>query len=68
MAYTDGITEATDDKNNLYGEERLEALLKKESFPSAQSLVDRILGDATKFSKQSKQTDDISLIAIKYLG
>lgn len=68
MAYTDGITEATDDKNNLYGEERLENLLKKESFPSAQSLVDKILKDVTDFSKQSKQTDDISLIALKYLG
>ena len=68
LAYTDGITEAADEKNNLYGEERLTNLLEQKNFASAGDLIDEILNSVAEFSKNSSQSDDITLISAKYFG
>ena len=68
IAYTDGITEAMDEQNTLYGAERLEDLLKKEKFNSAKDLADSVIENVSVFSGTSNQSDDIALIAVKYKG
>ena len=67
IAYTDGITEAVDKKNNLYGEKRLEKLLEQTDFNSSEVLIDVVLKSVTDFSKTNIQGDDITLIVTKYL-
>lgn len=68
IAYTDGITEATDEKNSLYGSEKLEILLKQQKFDSSKGLIDSVLKSVSEFSRKSSQSDDIALIAAKYLS
>ena len=66
IAYTDGITEAVNERNALYGEKRLEDLLKKEKFSSVKVLVDSVIKNVLVFSGTSNQSDDIALIAVRY--
>ena len=67
-ACTDGITEAVDEQNTLYGEERLEDLLREGEFDSAKKLIDSVIRGVSDFSGTSSQSDDIAVIAVKYTG
>ena len=66
MAYTDGVTEAVDKNNRLYGEKRLENLLSKHRFESEKELLSAVLKDVNDFSKEAYQSDDIALLTLKY--
>ena len=66
IAYTDGITESVNPQNQLYGEEKLENLLKQNSFKSPKEMIAMILKNVEDFSKTNSQSDDITLIAFKY--
>ena len=68
FVYTDGVTEATDSGNNLFGEERLlEALNQcdssdtKDILASVKRSIDTFVGEAPQF-------DDITMMAVKYNG
>ena len=64
--YTDGVTEATDSKNQLYGEERLLSFMSNnialggtELLPSLKLDIDKFVGDAPQF-------DDITMLVLDY--
>jgi len=62
--YTDGVTEAFNDADEEFGEERLlEALRRHRDLPS-QALLQEIVGDVRRFSPRT-QHDDITLIVAK---
>lgn len=63
--YTDGITEAMNEKSELYGEERLAALVESNKSLSPGDLLGAIEKDVRSFEPKSKQHDDITLIIIK---
>lgn len=68
--YTDGVTEALDPKEELFGEDRLEAALNA---PEAQSLkpidlLPRIRAVLSDFAQGAEQADDITMLAITYTG
>lgn len=63
LLFTDGVTEAMDDKGQLYGEERLENLLQKSALSSCEDIVESIFRDVEAFQKI--QNDDITLMACK---
>jgi len=63
--YTDGITEAMDASSELYGAERLEAVVKASKGISAKSILSAIEKDVRMFEPKSKQHDDMTLIVIK---
>ena len=63
--YTDGVTEATDSTNTLYGTDRmLEAL---NSLPGAvpQQLLDVVKGSIGRFVGSAPQFDDITMLAFQ---
>lgn len=63
--YTDGVTEATDSTNTLYGTDRmLEAL---NSLPGAvpQQLLDVVKGSISHFVDSAPQFDDITMLAFQ---
>ncbi len=67
--YTDGITEAFDPNQNLYGNRRLEATLSAmpaNAFPD--TISDRIIQDMRAFEQGFRQTDDITSLCLRYLG
>lgn len=66
--YTDGVTEAFDSQEQLYGEERLESYLQNRSSHSIEAIVLDSIQDVTLFSTGMPQSDDITLMAIRYNG
>ncbi|MCR5151375.1 MAG: SpoIIE family protein phosphatase [Clostridiales bacterium] len=66
--YTDGVTEATDKNNDLFGEERLLDTLNNAEFDTMQDIC-RIVKEAVdEFVGDSPQFDDITMLAFKYIG
>lgn len=66
--YTDGVTEATDSENNLYGEERLLALLNSIGDLSGEEICRAVKADIDAFVGDAPQFDDITMLYLKYNG
>ena len=66
--YTDGVTEATDTNNGLYGEERLNALLDSLHVLSGEEVCRAVKGDIDAFVGDAPQFDDITMLYLKYNG
>ena len=65
VTFTDGVTEACDPDNNLYGEERLEALLATLKGNTAQQVTSAIDNAVNAHANGAEQSDDITIMAIK---
>jgi len=65
FAYTDGITEASNEKDELFGEERLMSALLASSGQSPESLAEKIIRDVRDFSGDVQQSDDITLFMLR---
>lgn len=66
--YTDGVTEATDTNNGLYGEERLNALLNSLHGISGEEICRTVKDDIDAFVGAAPQFDDITMLYLKYNG
>ena len=64
--YTDGVTEATDSENRLYGQERLTAVLEKNSSKHPAELLPLVRADIDAFVGKAPQFDDITMICLEY--
>ncbi|MGN1099036.1 MAG: SpoIIE family protein phosphatase [Christensenellales bacterium] len=64
FVYTDGVTEAVDIGNNLYGENRLKTILSS-SFGTAEELCGIVRADIDQFVKGAEQSDDITMLCVK---
>lgn len=65
VLYTDGVTESMNtDNTEEYGEERLEACIKKHLKMDSQSIMDAVIEDIKAFSDDT-QYDDITMMVIK---
>ena len=63
VLYTDGISEAMNEKNELYGFQRLYEQMKSPC-PGAAAYGQRILGDVKKFVGKRAQSDDMCLVCL----
>lgn len=61
---TDGIVEAIDSNDLLFGEERTQAVARSVRHQSASAIVDAVLGAAQSFSGQSA-VDDMTAVVVK---
>ncbi len=61
VAYTDGVTEATNLDNQEFGEQRLTESLRN-SDGSAKDVLRSVLSAVTDFQGQQQQADDITLV------
>jgi serine phosphatase RsbU (regulator of sigma subunit) len=66
--YTDGVTEATNINDELYGEDRLLALLNANKEASMEELCKLVKEDVFVFAGEAPQFDDITMLALKYCG
>ena len=64
--YSDGISEAINIKNEMYGLERLDRKLNEGINLSAVDTVLNILKEVKKFIGNEPQSDDITMVSIKY--
>ena len=68
FVYTDGIAEATNSNNELYGTDRMLAALNSCGETSAENLVMGLRKDIDSFVKDAPQFDDITMMCFKYFG
>lgn len=64
--YTDGVTEATDKNNGLYGMDRLTAFLGEHSDLTPAELLPKIKEDIDAFVGDAPQFDDITMLCLEY--
>ncbi len=64
--YTDGVTEAMDKDGALFGEERLEDTLKRFTGMNARSTSVGVRRALTDFTLDAEQSDDITMLTIRY--
>ena len=63
--YTDGVTEGADAANEMWGETRLEALLKSAAPSSAHDIATRIVREVRSFEGERGPADDITVLVAK---
>jgi sigma-B regulation protein RsbU (phosphoserine phosphatase) len=64
LLYTDGITEAFSIKEEMFGTERLDKLVKEDNFPSSKVLLDRIIDAVNEFIDGMDLSDDVTMVGI----
>ncbi|HEX5085666.1 MAG TPA: SpoIIE family protein phosphatase [Blastocatellia bacterium] len=65
VMYTDGVTEAVDADNQMFGDDQLENLVKESVNLSAEEIKQKILDAVLNFTAGLPQGDDITLIVLK---
>ncbi len=68
VLYTDGVTEAMDPAGQLFSERRVESILTQTKFASAREQIEHLTSQITLFAAGAEQSDDITALAIRYLG
>jgi len=64
LLFTDGISEAFDEKDTEYGDERLESFLKRNPDAPDERLVQDLTRDVLSFCSPARPTDDMTLMLI----
>ena len=65
--YTDGVTEAANIQNELYGEDRLEQVLNG-ACGTPQELCSKVADDIDAFVQDAEQSDDITMLCVQWNG
>lgn len=66
VLYTDGITEAHDSRNEMYGVERFERACAASGEQSLGAMIQHLLADVDQFTGDAPQYDDITVMTIRY--
>ena len=66
--YTDGITEAADPAQNLYGSSRLLAWLNAHAQDSLHDVLSGLTADIQSFAGAAEQADDMTMLMLDYLS
>ena len=64
--YTDGVPEATNGENKLYGEDRLLAFMNKNSSAKATEFLPALKANIDEFVGEAPQFDDITMLMLDY--
>lgn len=68
LLYTDGVTEAQDANHTLYAVSRLRSALALAPKTSAKAVIEFVREDISRFVAGAEQADDITLLAVRWLG
>lgn len=66
--YTDGVTEAMNPQKELFSETRLKQLLNDLKDKKFCELFCGLRGELKNYAKEEPQSDDITMLALKYVG
>ena len=66
--YTDGVTEATNKDDVLFGTDRMLEALNKKPDSDPKTLLETVRSDIDDFVGAAPQFDDITMLGFKYLG
>ncbi|TVU53693.1 MAG: HAMP domain-containing protein [Arthrospira sp. PLM2.Bin9] len=68
VLYTDGIPEAINEQQEMYGMERLCGVLQENREESVDSICEMVVKDVKEFIGTQKLLDDITLVILKKIG
>ena len=68
FVYTDGVAEATDGTNTLYGTDRMLAALNQNRALEPERLLHQVKADIDRFVGAAPQFDDITMLALQRKG
>ena len=66
--YTDGVAEATNAKNELFGTDRMLAALNRKPEDAPQELLKTVQKEIDTFVGEAPQFDDITMLGLHYFG
>ena len=66
VLFSDGVSEAMNVADDFYGEDRLMAVLTAEADGTVADIVKRVVADVHAFANGAKQSDDITVLAVRY--
>lgn len=64
LLYTDGVSEAMNEKQEIYTDQRLIHTINSYKKTGSKGLVDSILKDVVVYRKKEEQSDDITMLAL----
>jgi sigma-B regulation protein RsbU (phosphoserine phosphatase) len=68
LLYTDGISEAMDDRERMFSERRLREFLARVGDCSPFDLIRALVAEVRRFTGDTPQSDDITLLALRFSG
>jgi sigma-B regulation protein RsbU (phosphoserine phosphatase) len=68
VIYTDGVSEATNTRNELFEEFRLRKIVEEFTGENVTQLGDAIREGMRAFTEGAAQSDDITMLVIQYKG
>ena len=68
FVYTDGVPEATDADNQMFGTDRLVEALNHDPDASPEALLKNVRKAVDNFVKDAEQFDDLTMLCVEYRG
>ena len=68
FVYTDGVPEAGDANNDMFGTERMLEALNRESTASPEHILRNVRAAVDGFVKDAEQFDDLTMLCLEYRG
>src|SRR5579883_1267866 len=68
LVYTDGVTEALGPREEFFGDDRLERLVAEHGGEAPEPMVKRVHAAVQEFAAGEPQSDDITVLALRYDG
>ena len=68
FVYTDGVAEATDSSNQLYGTERMISALRERETGTPEEILASVNRSVDSFVGKAPQFDDLTMLCVEYLG
>jgi len=67
LFFTDGVTEAMNDRSELFGDDRLRGILEENSDLSVEELREKMVDEVFNFAGGAVQHDDMTMVLVKVL-
>ena len=68
FVYTDGVPEATDGDNNMFGVDRMLSALNLELDAGPEKVLGNVRSAVDAFVKDAQQFDDLTMLCMQYKG
>ncbi len=65
LGFSDGISEATNERGDMWEEDDVHRLLRQNASLTAKDLVAKLIAEADAFAGDAEQADDLTVVALK---
>jgi phosphoserine phosphatase RsbU/P len=68
LAFSDGVTEAMNEASEEFGDDQLVALMRNRHGQDPRKILKELLEEVKKFTGDALQSDDVTMMAVRYEG